>query len=107
MTLAPGNGLSAQARLGRVLGVPLAALALLAVAPAAVQAATIAAADSAPDSNDSTTDVDAVCSIREAVMALNQGGLNAPTVLTDCTNSSANPFGTSDRVSLAPGGFFE
>ncbi len=81
----------------------LVALALIALPAAPAGAATIAAADSAVDSNDSSTDVGVVCSIREAVMALNQGGFNAPTDLTDCTNSSADPFGTSDTVTLAQG----
>jgi len=74
--------------------VALAVLLTAGMAFDAVQAATI----NVNNFNDEVTSGDSLCSLREAVTAINDGANT-----TDCINASTDPYGTNDTIMLPTG----
>ena len=86
----------------RLTAFSLTALALLLTLPSHASAATINVDTGAPDSADSVTDADVLCSPREAVISANQNNLTTPVNVSDCT--AAGTVG-ADTVAIPAGTF--
>src|SRR5262249_25794107 len=89
-------------RLSRLILIGVLSLLALGAAQSVASAATITVAGGAADSADSSTDGNASCSLREAVIAANQDSTTTPQDVSDCNAFTTGSFG-ADTINVGVG----